>query len=179
MNRVSVGNHSYGELNISFFCENAGEKLEIGSFVSIAKGVIFILGGQHQTKTFATFPLRAYFTRIDNNLDSQSKGPVIVGDEVWIGAGAIILSGVNIGKGAIVGAGAVISKDIPPYAVVAGNPAKIVKYRFSKDVISQILDLKLSDINNDVICNNFDLLYNNIEMNSEVINKIKQLRNQN
>lgn len=173
---VTVGDHSYGMLDVRFFCTTAGEKLQIGNYVSIANDVIFILGGQHQTKTFTTFPLRAYFTRIDNNMDSHSKGPIVIEDEVWIGSGVIILSGVNIGRGAIIGAGAVITKDIPPYAIVVGNPARIVRYRFSQEIISQMEDLKLRDISNDVICNNFDLFYENIEINSDVINKVKQLK---
>lgn len=175
VNRVTVGNHSYGMIDVRTFCDDAGEKLQIGNFVSIANDVVFILGGQHQSKTFSTFPLRAYFTRIDNNLDSMSKGPIIIEDEVWIGASALILSGVNIGKGAIVAAGAVISKDIPPYAVVAGNPAKIIKYRFSEEIICQIKDIRLSEIDDDTIQNNFELLYEKIENNDSKIELIRKL----
>jgi acetyltransferase-like isoleucine patch superfamily enzyme len=179
VDKVTVGNNTYGMLDVRTFSDSSGEKLQIGNYVSIADGVIFILGGEHQTKTFTTFPIRAYFTRLNNNLDSKSKGAIIVEDEVWIGSEAIILSGVNIGKGAIVGAGAVITKDIPPYAVAVGNPAKIIKYRFSKDIINKIDNINLSDIPVDIICNNFDFFYENIEDNSKVINKVKQLREEN
>lgn len=178
IDKVTVGNNSYGMLDVRTFSDTSGEKLQIGNYVSIADSVVFILGGEHQTKTFTTFPIRAYFTRVNNNLDSQSKGAITIEDEVWIGSGAIILSGVNIGKGAIVGAGAVITKDIPPYAVVVGNPARIVKYRFSKEVINQIENVKLSDIPTDTICNNFDLFYSFIETNNLIVNQIKELRNQ-
>ena len=110
IDRVTVGRHSYGMLDVRTFCDEAGEKLEIGNYVSIAENVVFILGGQHQIKTITTFPLKAYFTRVDNIMDSMSKGPIIVEDEVWIGTCALILSGVKIGKGSIIGAGAVVPR---------------------------------------------------------------------
>jgi virginiamycin A acetyltransferase len=179
IDKVTVGNNTYGMLDVRTFCDDSSEKLQIGNYVSIADGVVFVLGGQHQTKTFTTFPIRAYFTRVNNNLDSQTKGAIVIEDEVWIGSEVIILSGVNIGRGAIVGAGAVITKDIPPYAIVVGNPARIIKYRFSEEIINQIGDVKLSDIPADIICNNFDLFYDFIETNNNVINKIKQLRKNN
>lgn len=175
VDRVKVGLNSYGMLDVRAFCAESGEKLEIGNYVSIADGVIFILGGQHQTETFSTFPLRAYFTRIDNQIDSMSKGPIMVEDEVWIGTGAIIVSGVRIGKGAIVGAGAVVTKDIPPYSMAAGNPVKIVKYRFSEDTINKILEIKLSDIPEETIKRSFELLYEQIENNDKVIDQLKAL----
>jgi virginiamycin A acetyltransferase len=175
IDRVTVGKHSYGMLDIRTFCNDAGEKLEIGNYVSIADDVVFILGGQHQTKALSTFPLRSYFTRIDNNRDSMSKGPIIVEDEVWIGVGALILSGVKIGKGAIIGARAVVTKDIPPYSIAAGNPAKIIKYRFSENTIKKILEIKLSDIPEETIKNNFVLLYEQIENNDSIIGQITTL----
>jgi virginiamycin A acetyltransferase len=173
---VTVGKHTYGMLDVRSFCTEAGEKLQIGNYVSIADDVIFILGGQHQIKTLTTFPLRAYYTRIDNDMDSMSKGPIIIEDEVWIGTGALILSGVKIGRGAIVGAGAVVNKEIPPYAIAAGNPAKVIKFRFSEMTRSKIKDLKLTEIPNDTIQNNFDLFYEDIENNDSAIELIQKLR---
>ena len=175
IDRVKVGKYSYGLLNVRSFCDNAGEALEIGNYVSIAEKVIFVLGGEHQTETFATFPLRAYFSGIDNSRDSMSKGPIIVEDEVWIGFGAIILSGVRIGKGAIIGAGAVISKDIPSYGIAVGNPVKVIKYRVSNETIKKIKNLKLTDIPVSAIQKNFELFYEDIENNDYVIERIKKL----
>lgn len=173
--QVSVGKHTYGMLDVRTFCEDVFEKLEIGNYVSIANDVIFILGGQHQMKTYTTFPLKAYFTRVNNNLDSSSKGPIIIEDEVWIGVGALILSGVKIGKGAIVAAGSVVSKDIPAYAIVAGNPAKIIKYRFPEDIIVKIHNIKLADIPEHLIRANYELFYENINENNNVIEEIKKI----
>lgn len=173
---VTVGKHSYGMLDVRTFYKGAGEELFIGNYVSIAENVIFILGGQHQTKTLAPFPLRAYFTRNDNDKDSMSKGPIVVQDEVWIGTRAIILSGVTIGKGAIIGAGTIVSKDIPPYSMVAGNPARILKYRFSAEIINKIQNLRLADIPEKVIEGNLELFYEQIDNNHTAIDLIWALR---
>ena len=78
--------------------------------------------------------------------DATSKGDILIGDDVWIGERAVILSGVEIGRGAIVAAGAVVSKSIPPYAIAAGVPAKVVKYRFDDDLISELLKIDFDKI---------------------------------
>ena len=175
LDRVIVGKNTYGMLDVRSFCDNAGEMLRIGSYVSIAEGVVFILGGQHQTNTFTTFPLKAYFSRKDNNQDSSSKGPIEIEDEVWIGTNSIILSGVKIGKGSIVGAGAVVTKDIPPYTVAAGNPAKVIRYRFSSDLIAELMVLNLSDISDKNIKENINVLYERIDDEGKVLHFIKSL----
>jgi virginiamycin A acetyltransferase len=175
IDRVFIGKHTYGMLDVRSFCDDTFEKLQIGNYVSIANDVVFVLGGQHQTKTLTTFPLKAYFTRVNNNMDSFSKGPIIVEDEVWIGVGALILSGVKIGKGAIVAARSVVTTDIPAYAVVAGNPAKIIKYRFSEDIIAKIFDIKLTDISELSIQANYDLFYKEISNDNNVIEMIKMI----
>ena len=78
--------------------------------------------------------------------DTICKGSIIIGDEVWIGYGAMIFSGVNIGKGAIIAAGSVVNQDIPPYSVAAGVPAKVIKYRFSEEIIKELFHLNLIDL---------------------------------
>lgn len=175
LDSVIVGRNTYGMLDVRSFCKNAGEMLKIGSYVSIADGVIFILGGQHQTNTITTFPLKSYFTRIDNALDSGSKGPIEIEDEVWIGMNAIILSGVKIGHGSIIGAGSVVTKSIPPFAVAAGNPAKVIKNRFSLEIMSKIKDIRMIDIPEWLIQDNFELLYKQINEDESAIDSIKQL----
>jgi virginiamycin A acetyltransferase len=175
IDRVTVGKHSYGMLNVSTFCDCADEKLIIGNYVSIADKVTFILGGEHQINMYTTFPLRAYFTRINNNKDSMSKGPIIIEDEVWLGYGAIILSGVRIGRGAIVGAGSVVTRNIPPYSIVAGNPARIIRYRFSETVIEKICGISLSEIPEKNIIGNLDIFNEPVEDNDKLIEKLKKL----
>lgn len=158
---VTVGKHSYGMLFIhSYFPAN--EQLVIGNYVSIAPDVQFILGGNHQLHTFTTFPLKSVFDGIQHETDSLSKGAIVVEDEVWIGMGAVLLSGVRLGKGAVVAAGSVVTKDVPPYAIVGGNPARVIKYRFEKEVIRALLPLRLADLPDAAIQENMDLFYNEI-----------------
>jgi hypothetical protein len=84
----------------------------------------------------------------------KSKGDINVGNDVWIGYEALVLSGVRIGDGAVVGARSVVTKDVPPYAIVAGNPAKLIRYRFSPEVVEQLLDLKWWDKSEEWISQN-------------------------
>jgi acetyltransferase-like isoleucine patch superfamily enzyme len=129
MGNVSVGKATYGMLQIQSLFEQDGEKLEIGNYVSIAPGVQFLLGVNHQINTFTTFPLYSRFVK-RSPIDAVNKGPLVIEDEVWIGTDAILFSGVRVGKGAIISAGAIVTKDVPPYAIVGGTPAKLIKYRF-------------------------------------------------
>jgi len=149
---------SYGALNIQSLFEQDGEKLAIGNYVSIAPGVQFLLGVNHQTETLSTFPMYSRLTK-PSNMDAVVKGPLVIEDEVWIGTNAIILAGLTIGKGAIVAAGAVVTKDVPPYAIVGGNPARVIRYKFSQDIIDVIAPLFLKDLDNESMKNNMDLLY--------------------
>ena len=98
----------------------------------------------HDLDPVASFPIgRRLFDSEKSNV--TSKGPIIVGNDVWIGRRAMILSGVNIGDGAVIGASAVVAKDVPPFAVVVGNPGRIVKYRFAAEDIDLLLSLKWWD----------------------------------
>lgn len=136
--KVKVGNGTYGSLEVYAFGRKK-EGLEIGNYCSIAGSVVFILGGEHRMDTISTFPFsRHIFGKIDNP-DNATKGKIKVDDDVWIGHGAIILSGVHIGQGAVIGAGSVVAKDVPPYAVYVGNQVK--KYRFSKEIIEKLLKI--------------------------------------
>lgn len=119
----------------------------IGSFCSIANDVI-IGTGSHPTNLFSTSPLMYHckntfnMSLVDSDHQFDEYKPIIIGNDVWIGARAIILDGVNVSDGAIIGAGAVVTKNVPPYAIVAGVPARIIKYRFPPDKIESFLVLK-------------------------------------
>jgi len=132
-----IGDWTYGLPAV--VCYGEGVKLKIGKFCSIADGVVFLLGGEHRMDMVTTYPLNAFFPFADNQTSHRKiKGDIIVGNDVWIGRNALILSGVTIGNGAVIGAGAVIAKDVAPYSVVVGNPAKRIRFRFHVDVIEEL-----------------------------------------
>lgn len=171
-NNVYVGNGTYGDLNIYSFSK-FNEHLSIGNYCSIAPNVSFLLSGEHNYKLFSTYPFSFRNTGID---ESISKGDIKIDDDVWIGFGAIILSGVHIGKGAVVGAGSIVAKDIPPYAIYVGN--KVIKYRFSPDIIEKLDKIDYSKIGIEDISQ--DLLYElNSENIDEFIKKINEIEEKN
>ena len=155
---VNVGEKTYGTLNIHYYKQKS-EKLTIGRFCSIADNVHIFLGGEHDYKTVSTYPFK---NRVSRNAISESitKGPVIIGDDVWVGFGTIILSGSRIGKGAVIGAGSVVSGDVPPYSIYAGN--KVVKYRFPETVIEKLISFDLSCIGWEKAESNYELLYQHL-----------------
>lgn len=142
LNMVDIGKYTYGCIDIAYFGRKE-EYLSIGSFCSIANNVLFITGGGHYLNRFTTFPLER---KLNGLKEETTKGKIIVKDDVWIGYGATILSGITIGQGAVIGANTTVSKDVPPYAVVVGNPGVIVKYRFSDEIINQLLKVNYKDI---------------------------------
>jgi acetyltransferase-like isoleucine patch superfamily enzyme len=152
--KVKVGRKTYGGLTIWHF-GNEGESLTIGNFVSIADDVKFLLGGGHAHQGFSTFP---FLTKYFATLESITKGPIVVGDDVWIGYGATILSGVTIGQGAIVAAGSMVTRDIEPYSIVGGNPAKRIKFRFEKSVIDKLCAFDFSTLSDEAILSNYSTL---------------------
>jgi Hexapeptide repeat of succinyl-transferase len=121
-----------------------GARIEVGAFCSIAVEARILAGSEHVTTRATTFPLNAllFDPMGGNSLDAIDKGTTTIGNDVWIGLGAVVLSGVTIGDGAVIGAGAVVSKSVPPYAVVVGNPAQIVCFRFDDDTRRRLLALR-------------------------------------
>ncbi|MBQ8630531.1 MAG: CatB-related O-acetyltransferase [Alphaproteobacteria bacterium] len=118
------------------------DKLYIGNYVCIGAESIILMGGNstHRNDWFSNYPFTDKITEA-----YQGKGDTIIKDAVWIGMRAMIMPGVRLDEGAVIAASSVVTKDVPPYAVVGGNPAKIIKYRFPQDVIDRILALKIYD----------------------------------
>ena len=145
INHSHIGSYTY--INRDALIQHA----TIGNYCSIAQDVVIGLG-KHPLHLFATSPL---FYRAKNPLNIQliahdlpfdEYEHITIGSDVWIGARATIMHGINIGHGAVIAASAVVSKDVPPYAVVGGVPAKVIKYRFPEHVIAQLLDQKWWDL---------------------------------
>ncbi|MFC4688703.1 CatB-related O-acetyltransferase [Epilithonimonas pallida] len=155
LNKVSVGNYTYGPLEI-YSWNNENEKIEIGSFCSIASDVKFLMGGNHDLYNISTFPFRFYFQNKD---EATTKGPIIIEDDVWIGMNSIILSGIRLSQGCVVAAGSVIAKSFPPYSIIGGNPAKILKKRFDDNTIQELLKIDFNKLNKEIITQNVDKIY--------------------
>lgn len=138
-----IGEFSYGAPTVMEWGE--GARLSIGKFCSIAQNVTIFLGGNHKTEWISTYPFSAlgevWSEAKEIKGHPATKGDVIIGNDVWIGYGVTILSGVRIGDGAVIGAGAVVAKDVAPYSIVAGNPAKVIKRRFDEDEIEALLKI--------------------------------------
>lgn len=162
---VYVGKESYGELNVITFSDKS--RLFIGNFVSIAQEVRFLLDAEHYLEHVSTFPFKVKALESEA-FESFSKGDIHVEDDVWIGFSTIILSGVTIGQGAVIAAGAVVTKDVPPYAVVGGNPARIIKYRFSEEIIEELLKIDFGKLTKEMISERIDDLYQKLEREEQL-----------
>lgn len=165
-NLVEVGNYTYGALHV--LTDNNISHLKIGHFCSIAPEVIFIPGSDHSHISISTFPFRVKCLGAAEG-EAISKGDIIVADDVWIGCRSTILSGVHIGQGAVVAAGSVVTKDVPPYAIVGGVPAKIIKYRFNDEMIQELLKVDYSKLTKEMIAEHTDDLY-------EKLSDVQQLK---
>jgi len=150
-NVISVGKFTYGQINMPpVSTSEAHSHVRIGNFDSINSSALFLPCSEHQLNRVSTYPFRTKFCA-GKDVDSQSKGDIIVDDDVWIGANAIVLSGVRVGQGAVIAAGAVVTKDVPPYAIVGGVPARLIRYRFSKELISELMKIDFSQLTADLI----------------------------
>jgi len=134
---MKVGKHTYGSPKIF------GDKslVTIGAFCSIAKEVTILSNHDHNIGIISTFPFNVLWGTEDYE-HPTGKGPIVIGNDVWIGHRAIILSGVTIGDGAVIGAGAIVTKDVPPYGIAVGNPARVIRKRFSDSVVEKLLRLQ-------------------------------------
>ena len=159
---ISIGDYTYYDdaedpagfekNNVLFNYPEFGDRLIIGKFCAIASGVRFIMGpANHRISSVTTYPFHvfggAWAERTPPHMDQlPRKGDTVIGNDVWIGRESVILPGVKIGDGAIVAACSVVSRDIPPYAVFGGNPARLVKMRFDQELIGLLLRFRWWDL---------------------------------
>lgn len=151
---IIVGDFTYFsdtdfENHVTHHYDFIGDKLIIGKFCQIAARVEFVMNGaNHRMNTVTTFPFYI-FDGWEQDAPPLSelpiKGDTVIGNDVWIGQNAVILSGVNIGDGAIVGANSVVGSDIPPYSIAVGNPAKVIRKRFDDELIGLMLEFRWWD----------------------------------
>jgi len=139
--RYKFGMGTYGNLTVKNWGIN--DKLTVGSYTSIAGGVTILLGCDHRSDWVTTYPFNILWGKFENiKGHPTSKGDVVVGNDVWIGEDALILSGVRVSDGAVIGARAVVTKDVPPYGIVVGAPAKLIRYRFNQEIIAKLMEIK-------------------------------------
>lgn len=161
---VGKGTYGHNLLKVKRWDETVNNgNLIIGKFCSIANNITIFLGGNHNYRSISTYPFgwtsQFKSKKIENHI--LTNGDVIIGNDVWIGENTTIMSGVKIGDGSVIGCSSLVTKDVPPYAIVGGNPAKIIKYRFSEEIIEMLLSVKWWDWADDKIRENVDLLSSN------------------
>lgn len=174
---IEVGDYTYYddfetvenfEKNVKYHFDFVGDKLIIGKFCMIASDVKFIMNGaNHLTDAISTFPFAIFGADWADAMKGRAyprKGDLIIGNDVWIGYNATIMAGVTIGDGAIIATNATVVKDVAPYSIVGGNPAREIRKRFPEKVIEKLLDLKWWDRDIDWVTKNVGALTgNNIE----------------
>lgn len=150
------------EKNVKYHFDFVGDQLIIGKFCMIASDVTFIMNGaNHLTESISAYPFAVFGNGWEKSMDGKEypiKGNIVIGNDVWIGYNATIMAGVTIGDGAIIAANATVVKDVAPYSIVGGNPAREIKQRFTQEKIDQLLRLKWWDWPVEKITRNLSVL---------------------
>ncbi|CAM3852770.1 Putative acetyltransferase (Virginiamycin, streptogramin A, chloramphenicol) [Flavobacterium branchiophilum] len=150
------------EKNVKYHFEFIGDKLIIGKFCMIASDVKFIMNGaNHLTKSISSFPFAIFGEDWENAMDGKNyptKGNTEIGNDVWIGFNSTIMPGIKIGDGAIIATNSTVTKNVEPYSIVGGNPAKEIKKRFTKEQIEKLLEIKWWNWNIEKITENIQNL---------------------
>ena len=141
---MKIGKYTYGKPSVVHW--NTQAKLSIGNYCSIAGNVHIYLGGNHRTDFITTYPFghvhNEKFNMFHNPDHPSTKGDVIIGNDVWLCNNVTIMSGVTIGDGAVIACNSHVIKNVEPYSIVGGNPAKLIKYRFTPEQIAKLLEIK-------------------------------------
>ncbi len=158
--KIVVGKRSYGEINV-IDSSSSNNKLYIGSYCSVAQNVRFLLGGEHCTNTISTYPFKV--RSFGWQQEAGCKGDIVIHDDVWLCEGVIICSGVTIGQGAVVAAGAVVTKSVEPYAVVGGNPARFIKWRFDEKLRMELCNINIEKLFDSFTCSDISDIYSPLD----------------
>jgi virginiamycin A acetyltransferase len=138
LKKYDIGAWTRGYLRVRSWSDSKHLVLRIGRYCTLARGTTIVLGGEHRIDWVTTYG----FEKMEQkNGANPLDGNVIVGNDVWIAENSLILSGVTIGDGAVIGAGSVVRRDVPPYGIVAGNPARVIRFRFEKDTIQALQNI--------------------------------------
>ncbi len=161
---LSIGRHTYWGNNLGIQKWLPSEKVTIGKYCSISDDVTITTGGGHRVDTVSTYPFDTFDpTRTEPCRTYQSTRDTTIGNDVWIGKGAVISNGAQIGDGAVIGTRAVVFSDVPAYGIVAGNPAQVLRYRFSRPVIDALLRIRWWDWADDVVTQRLGEFFGPIE----------------
>lgn len=137
---LQIGDFTYGSPKILSW--NEGSYLKIGKYCSIADDVTIFMGGEHRVDWITTYPFNTIYQKFSAiKGHPKTKGDVIIGNDVWIGTNATIMSGVTIGDGAVIGAHSLVATNVKPYEIVAGNPAKHIRFRWNEETIKNLLEI--------------------------------------
>jgi virginiamycin A acetyltransferase len=171
--KYDIGDYTYGKPNV-LEVENPAN-LTIGKFCAFGEGVVIVLSGDHRVDWVTTYPFSVVFRNFTGvKGHPATKGDVVIGNDVWIGMNALILTGVTIGDGAVIGARAVVTKDVPPYSLYAGNPGAVRKKRFGDDAIEKLLEIKWWDFPDEKLIRIIPfMLANDVERFINMCEKIK------
>lgn len=179
---IEVGDYTYYddavdpynfEKNVLYHFDFIGDKLIIGKFCAIASGAKFIMNGaNHEVAPVSTFPFGIFgngWDKINEVVDLRekypNKGDTIIGNDVWIGHEATLMPGIKVGNGAIIASNSVVTKDVPDYAIVGGNPAQVIRMRFDEDAVKRLLRIAWWNWSADKITRNL-LLINSVNLNA-------------
>ena len=161
---LTIGKFTYGLDRDCFIGLSNEAPIQIGMYCSFGPNVKMFLNSDHPINLVSTFPLKTLVKQKSPwpNLDVISKGGVTIGNDVWVGANSLIMSGVKISSGSVIAAGSIVTKDVGPYQLVGGNPAKLIKTRFNKKQIDSLLRIKWWNWSEEKIISEIDDFYNDV-----------------
>ena len=160
---IELGAYSYAAPSCWLKCWHKNSTVTVGKYSSLAS-CKFVYDGNHNPYFASTFPFKELGYSDSAPLNAlNDKPPASVGSDVWIGDDAVIYAGVTVGDGAVICGQAVVTKDVPPYSIVGGNPARVIKLRFSQEIVDRMIQVRWFDLPHEFICENLAPVMDNVE----------------